>query len=30
MAAADFCRVVSGRIGSGGQPAGLLATQVPF
>lgn len=30
MDAADFCRLVSGRIGSGGQPAGLLATQVPF
>jgi uncharacterized protein (TIGR03083 family) len=31
MDAADFCRVVSGRTGShGGQPLGLLATQVPF
>jgi uncharacterized protein (TIGR03083 family) len=31
MAAADFCRVVSGRPGpDDGQPLGLLATQVPF
>jgi uncharacterized protein (TIGR03083 family) len=31
MDAADFCRVVSGRPGpDGGQPRGLLATQVPF
>ena len=31
MDAADFCRVVSGRPGpDGGQPSGLLATQVPF
>jgi uncharacterized protein (TIGR03083 family) len=31
MDAADFCRVVSGRPGPhGGQPWGLLATQVPF
>jgi uncharacterized protein (TIGR03083 family) len=31
MDAADFCRVVSGRPGAdGGQPLGLLATQVPF
>jgi uncharacterized protein (TIGR03083 family) len=31
MDAADFCRVVSGRPGpDGGQPWGLLATQVPF
>jgi uncharacterized protein (TIGR03083 family) len=31
MDAADFCRIVSGRPGpEGGQPWGLLATQVPF
>ena len=31
MDAADFCRVLSGRPGSdGGQPWGLLTTQVPF
>jgi Mycothiol maleylpyruvate isomerase N-terminal domain len=31
MDAADFCRIISGRPGSdGGQPWGLLATQVPF
>jgi uncharacterized cupin superfamily protein len=31
MDAADFCRVLSGRPGpEGGQPWGLLATQVPF
>jgi uncharacterized protein (TIGR03083 family) len=31
MDAADFCRVISGRPGpDGGQPWGLLATQVPF
>ena len=31
MDAADFCRIVSGRPGpDGGQPWGLLATQVPF
>lgn len=31
MDAADFCRVIAGRPGpSGGQPSGLLATQVPF
>ena len=31
MAAPDFCRVVSGRPGpDGGQPWGLLTTQVPF
>jgi uncharacterized protein (TIGR03083 family) len=31
MDAADFCRVLSGRPGpGGGQPWGLLATQVPF
>jgi uncharacterized protein (TIGR03083 family) len=31
MDAADFCRVVSGRPGpDGGQPPGLLTTQVPF
>ena len=31
MEAADFCRVVSGRTDPyGGQPSGLLATQVPF
>jgi hypothetical protein len=31
MDAADFCRVLSGRPGpDGGQPWGLLATQVPF
>jgi uncharacterized protein (TIGR03083 family) len=31
MDAADFCRVISGRPGpNGGQPWGLLATQVPF
>jgi uncharacterized cupin superfamily protein len=29
--AAEFCRVLSGRSGhDGGQPSGLLATQVPF
>jgi hypothetical protein len=28
---ADFCRMLAGRSGSdGGQPWGLLATQVPF
>ena len=31
MDAADFCRLVSGRLGpDAGQPLGLLATQVPF
>jgi uncharacterized protein (TIGR03083 family) len=31
MDAADFCRVLSGRPGpDGGQPRGLLATEVPF
>jgi uncharacterized protein (TIGR03083 family) len=31
MDAADFCRVISGRPGpDGGQPRGLLTTQVPF
>ena len=31
MDAADFCRVLSGRPGpDGGQPWGLLTTQVPF
>jgi uncharacterized protein (TIGR03083 family) len=31
MDAADFCRVISGRPGpDGGQPLGLLTTQVPF
>jgi uncharacterized protein (TIGR03083 family) len=31
MDAADFCRVLSGRPGpDGGQPSGLLTTQVPF
>ena len=31
MDAADFCRVISGRPGpDGGQPLGLLSTQVPF
>jgi uncharacterized protein (TIGR03083 family) len=31
MDAADFCRIVSGRPGPhGGQPCGLLTTQVPF
>jgi uncharacterized protein (TIGR03083 family) len=31
MDAADFCRVISGRPGpDGGQPSGLLTTQVPF
>ena len=31
MDAAGFCRVVSGRLGpDGGQPGGLLATQIPF
>jgi uncharacterized protein (TIGR03083 family) len=31
MDAVDFCRVISGRPGSdGGQPSGLLTTQVPF
>jgi uncharacterized protein (TIGR03083 family) len=31
MDAADFCRIVSGRPSpDGGQPGGLLATQVPF
>jgi uncharacterized protein (TIGR03083 family) len=31
MDAADFCRVISGRPGpAGGQPRGLLTTQVPF
>jgi hypothetical protein len=31
MDAADFCRITSGRPGpDGGQPWGLLATQVPF
>ena len=31
MDAADFCRIISGRPGpNGGQPWGLLATQVPF
>ena len=31
MDAADFCRVLSGRPGpDGGQPSGLLATEVPF
>jgi hypothetical protein len=31
MDAADFCRVISGRHGpDGGQPWGLLTTQVPF
>jgi hypothetical protein len=31
MDAADFCRILSGRPGpDGGQPCGLLTTQVPF
>jgi hypothetical protein len=31
MDAADFCRIISGRPGpDGGQPCGLLTTQVPF
>jgi len=31
MDATEFCRVISGRPGpDGGQPRGLLATQVPF
>jgi len=31
MDAADFCRVLSGRPSpDGGQPWGLLTTQVPF
>ena len=31
MDAADFCRIISGRPGpNGGQPWGLLTTQVPF
>jgi hypothetical protein len=31
MDAADFCRILSGRAGTdGGQPWGLLTTEVPF